>query len=251
MANKQYSSNDYELTFDNNSIMTLCIDGSLPQIKYNFIELSRLFEVEVGSSIDIMAVVKECGSVQSIMTKKQTEINKRDVTFVDASGWAVKCTLWGNQADSFNYEDSPVVALKSAKVSDYNGRTLGVSDATSLVVNPDVPEAHRLRGWYDSKGTSFTFQSYSKDGASSGGSNTLVKNISQLTEEGLGMGEKADWVAIMGTIVYIRSENGPWYPACPSASCNKKVTETGSGWRCEKCDSQYPEPMYRYLLPKF
>jgi replication factor A1 len=38
------------------------------------------------------------------------------------------------------------------------------------------------------------------------------------------------------------------YPACPSEGCNKKVLESGTGWRCEKCDRSYPEPDYRYIL---
>lgn len=39
-----------------------------------------------------------------------------------------------------------------------------------------------------------------------------------------------------------------YYPACPSEGCNKKVLESGTGWRCEKCDRSYPEPDYRYIL---
>ena len=38
------------------------------------------------------------------------------------------------------------------------------------------------------------------------------------------------------------------YPACPSEGCNKKVLESGTGWRCEKCDRSYPEPDHRYIL---
>ena len=38
------------------------------------------------------------------------------------------------------------------------------------------------------------------------------------------------------------------YPACPTEGCNKKVFESGTGWRCEKCDRSYPEPDHRYIL---
>ncbi len=49
------------------------------------------------------------------------------------------------------------------------------------------------------------------------------------------------------TISYIKKDNIS-YPACPSEGCNKKVLESGTGWRCEKCDRSYPEPDHRYIL---
>lgn len=79
--------------------------------------------------------------------------------------------------------------MKGVKVSDFSGRSLGVSDTTSIEVNPDLPEAHRLRGWYDTTGHASTFESYAKGGAS-GGNDTAVKTIGQIAEENMGMGEK-------------------------------------------------------------
>merc|ERR1719471_1588754 len=39
------------------------------------------------------------------------------------------------------------------------------------------------------------------------------------------------------------------YQACPTPDCNKKVVqESGSEYRCEKCDKVYPNFKYRLML---
>jgi replication factor A1 len=45
-------------------------------------------------------------------------------------------------------------------------------------------------------------------------------------------------------------EKPPWYNACPTESCNKKVTlnEASGLWQCEKCDKGFPAPNPRYIL---
>ncbi len=53
---------------------------------------------------------------------------------------------------------------KSGKISDYNGRTMSVLVSSTLQINPDIPEAHALRGWYKKGGCS------SVNDLSSGGS---------------------------------------------------------------------------------
>ena len=170
---------------------------------------------------------------------------KRDLTLVDMSNWSIRCTLWGKMAENFEDQDSPIMAIKGAKVGDYGGRSISSGFDSFMELNPDVPLAHKLRGWYDSAGRSGQFQSYSGGiGAGNAGSNASIY-VSQIMENGLGNGEKPDYFTTQATITHIRHENC-MYPACPS--CSKKVIEMGDSWRCEKCDTSYPEPKYRYLL---
>lgn len=52
----------------------------------------------------------------------------------------------------------------------------------------------------------------------------------------------------MATVLYIRKENC-LYQACPSADCNKKVIDQQNGlYRCEKCNREFPNFKYRFLL---
>jgi replication factor A1 len=48
---------------------------------------------------------------------------------------------------SLNSGMHPILALKNAKIGDFNGRTLSTTSATTLTIDPDVPEAGRLRHW--------------------------------------------------------------------------------------------------------
>ena len=67
------------------------------------------------------------------------------------------------------------------------------------------------------------------------------KLLSSIREDGLGMGEKGDYISFKATINYIKHESDTWYTACPTEGCNKKVVNLGSGsYRCEKCDREFP-----------
>lgn len=104
-------------------------------------------------------------------------------------------TLWGRQAETFEHEDHPVIAIKGAKVSDFGGRSLSVGGVASLSVNPDVEGAYVLRGWYDAKGQGMEFQMYSSSsGPNLMGSGSkpsdMQKTLWQIQNETLGQGEK-------------------------------------------------------------
>ena len=53
------------------------------------------------------------------------------------------------------------MAIKGAKVSDFGGRSLSTLMSSVLMLNPDIPEAHSLRGWFDSVGKNEESQSIS------------------------------------------------------------------------------------------
>lgn len=56
--------------------------------------------------------------------------------------------LWPTQAEKFDGSGEPIVAIKGAKLSDFGGRSLSASFNSTLMVNPDIPEAYKLRGWW-------------------------------------------------------------------------------------------------------
>ena len=243
-ANRQYSTvnNEYELTLDTSTTIARCTDA-MPGVTYKPVEISQLSNVEPNGVVDVIAVVQDPGTIQEITTKAQKQLLKRDVTLVDMSGWAIRCTLWGKMAEQYEDSNHPILAIKGAKVGDYGGRSLSSGFDSFMELNPDVPYGHKLRGWYDSVGSSINFQSFS---GGSGGSGAIGAEasitLSQISENRLGQSDKPDYFTSTGTITHIRQENC-MYPACPT--CSKKVVETGDSWRCEKCDSSYPEPKYR------
>ena len=46
------------------------------------------------------------------------------------------------------HDEHPVVAIKRATVSDYNGKSLNSNDESSIVVNPPHRRTKQLQQWY-------------------------------------------------------------------------------------------------------
>ena len=129
--------------------MEPCLDdASIPSIRYNFCPIDKISACEKDNTIDVIGVVKDSGDLIEFVARSSGKpMKKRDIVLVDMTNAAVTITLWGNDAQSFDGTMNPVLAIKGARVSDYNGKTLSVSMSSTLTLNPDIPEAHQLRGW--------------------------------------------------------------------------------------------------------
>ncbi|KAI9504883.1 Replication factor A protein 1 [Coemansia spiralis] len=255
MARQQFSNvnNQYELTFDGNTSIEQCVDAvDMPQEHFDFIPLASLAKFEKGNVVDVLCVVQQADGVSEI-TAKSTErkMVKRDLVLVDRSGFQVRATLWGQEAQAFDGHNEPVVAFKGIRVGDFGGRSLSLPSLGTITVNPDIPEAHALRGWYDNEGRGAQFQSFG--GEAGGGApsqarfEAQLKTMAQVRDENLGLSDPV-YFNLKGTIVFVRN-TALAYPSCPSAECNKKVIEDNSGrWACEKCARSYDTPDYRYIF---
>lgn len=119
---------------------------------------------------------------------------------------------------------------------------------SSMEINPDIPDAHVLRGWYDAEGITQQFQPQTSTSFS--GSNTVfnrseIRYLDDVRNSTIGQ-EKPEYFSARATIMHIKADNIA-YPACQSEGCSKKVTQQNEdeGWRCEKCDKVWPKPQYR------
>ncbi|XP_046892266.1 LOW QUALITY PROTEIN: replication protein A 70 kDa DNA-binding subunit [Hypomesus transpacificus] len=253
IANKQYSSlkNDYEMTLNGDSSIVPCEDShDVPMVQCDFVSIADLETREKDSVLDVIGVCKSVDEVTRLTTKTSREVSKRTLNLMDMSGKVVSVTLWGEEAEQFDGSGQPVLAIKGAKLSDFGGRSLSASFSSTLMVNPDIPEAYKLRGWYDKEGHAMEAQSLTemRGGGGGGGGNTNWKMLSDIKTEHLGHGDKADYFSCIATIVYLRKENC-LYQACPSQDCNKKVVDQQNGlFRCEKCDKEFPNFKYRLIL---
>ncbi|XP_070685180.1 replication protein A 70 kDa DNA-binding subunit [Pempheris klunzingeri] len=251
IANKQYTSvkNDYEMTLNGESTVIPCEDSSdVPMVQCDFVSIADLENRDKDAIIDVIGVCKSVDEVSRLTTKTNKEVSKRTFGLMDMSGKVVTVTLWGEEAEKFDGSGQPIVAIKGAKLSDFGGRSLSASFSSTLMVNPDIPEAYKLRGWYDEEGHAMDGQSLTEVKGGSRGGNTGWKTLSDVKTEHLGHGDKADYFTCKATIVYLRKENC-LYQACPSQECNKKVIDQQNGmYRCEKCDKEFPNFQYRLIL---
>ena len=88
---------------------------------------------------------------------------------MDRSGKVVSLTIWGAEAEGFDGSTCPVMALKGCKVSDFGGRSLSTHFSSLMNLDPDIPEAHQLRGWFDSVGKNKEVTSISDQRMGGGG----------------------------------------------------------------------------------
>lgn len=267
IAKKQFSTlpNEYEISLESGSEIEECAEaGDVPEVKYNFVPINELNTVEPNNTTDVIAILDSYSDVSEIVSKAtQRPIKKRELSLIDSSGMSVRMTLWGSQAENFEStisgEDKPVMAFKGVKVSDFGGRSLSMFSSSTMSINPDIPESHGLRGWYDNEGNAAPIRAISSamdGGAAAGGGTTPgamraneFRTFAQVKDQSLGTSfERADFFNTRAMVVYIRPGT-LYYTACPSQECNKKVLMDDDGnWRCEKCDRSYPAPVRRYIF---
>lgn len=253
LAKKQFSNlpNDYELQFERDTEVEKAEDqDNKPQIRFNFTKIGDLNSVEKETTIDTVGVLKEVAEVTTITSKSTNkDFSKRELTLADDSQTSVRLTIWGKTAESFEAPLESIIAFKGVKVSDYGGRSLSLLSSGSMMVDPDIDEAHKLRGWFNAVGQNATFSTHQNMATTSGGSKNETKLISQILEEESYLQDAPTYMSIKASVLFVKHNTTVAYAACSTPGCNKKVIEDNPGsWWCEKCQTSFPEPTYRYVL---
>ncbi|CAN4088364.1 unnamed protein product [Withania somnifera] len=188
----------------------------------------------------------------SIRRKSNNEtVPKRDITIADETKKTVVVSLWNDLATNVGQElldmadKSPVVAIKSLKVGDFQGVSLSALSKSNVVVNPDLPEAKKLRFWYDSEGKETSLASVGSgiSPSAKGGARSMYSDRVSLLHitSNPSLGEdKPVFFSVKAYISFIKPDQTMWYRACKI--CNKKVTDDmDSGYWCEGCQKNGAE----------
>ncbi|TYG76596.1 hypothetical protein ES288_D03G126300v1 [Gossypium darwinii] len=264
VANKQFKTvqNDYEMTLNENSVVEEASNEEtfIPETKFNFVPIDQLGPYVNGRElVDIIGVIQSVNTVSNIKRRIDNEnIPKRDLIVADETKKTVVVSLWNELANNVgqelfdNADKSPIVAIKSLKVGDFQGVSLSTLGKSSVMINPDIPEAKKLRSWYDSEGKGSSMASIglglspsSKTGARSMYTDRV--SLTHITSNPSLGDEKPAFFSIKAFVSLIRPEQAMWYRACKT--CNKKVTEAvGSGYWCEGCQKNDEECNLRYIM---
>ncbi|XP_057429961.1 replication protein A 70 kDa DNA-binding subunit A-like [Lotus japonicus] len=260
--NFNHLKNEWEIFLDSNSTVELCPDedGSIPRQQFSFRPISDIENTDSNSILDVIGVVTSVNPSVPILRKNGMETQRRVLNLKDSSGRSVELTLWGEFCNREGQRlqemvDAgvfPILAVKAGKVSDFSGKSIGSISTTQLFINPDFPEAHSLRDWFDQVGKDSASLSISKDFIPGGPKNEIRKTVSQIKDEGLGRSDKPDWITVRATISFMKTDTF-CYTACPlmigDRQCSKKVTRSGNmSWQCDRCNQEFEECDYRYLL---
>ncbi|XP_075162697.1 replication protein A 70 [Haematobia irritans] len=251
-ANKQFCTlkNDYEMTFTSDTVVQLCEDddGGIPEVKYDLVPISQIANMEPKAAVDVVGVCKEVGELQ-VFTSRTTnkEFKKRDLTLVDTSDAAVTLTIWGDDAVNFDGHVQPIILVKGGRINEFNGgKSISMANGSVIKINPDIPEGHKLRGWFDNGGGANITNSVSARTGAGGGFSTEWRTFHEARN--LGTGDKADYFQTKAVVHLVKSNNA-YYKACPQAECNKKVIDENNGhYRCERCNAVFPNFKYRLLV---
>lgn len=260
--NFNHLKNEWEIFLEATSGVDLCPDedASIPHQQFAFRPISEIETAENNSILDIIGVVTSVNPSVPILRKNGMETQRRILNIKDQSGRSVELTLWG---DFCNREGQklhelieagsyPVLAVKAGKVNDFSGKSIGTISSTQLFINLECPEANALTHWFEQGGKDIAAYSISREAMPGGSKNEIRKALSQIKNEGLGRSNKPDWITVKATVTFIKTDTF-CYTACPlmigDRQCNKKVTRSGNSlWQCDRCNQEFEECDYRYLL---
>uniref|UniRef100_A0A1J3E316 Replication protein A subunit n=1 Tax=Noccaea caerulescens TaxID=107243 RepID=A0A1J3E316_NOCCA len=264
LANKQFKTvqNDYEMTINENSDVEEARKEEMfvPQTKFNFVPIDELGAyVNQKELIDVIGIVQSVSPTMSIRRRNDNEmIPKRDITLADESKKTVVVSLWNDLATGLGQElldmadKHPVVAIKSLKVGDFQGVSLSTISRSNVVINPDSPEATKLKSWYDSEGKESSMSAIGSgmSPSANNGSRSMYSDrvcLSHFTSNPSLGEEKPVFFNTRAYISFIKPDQTMWYRACKT--CNKKVTEAmDSGYWCEGCQKKDEECSLRYIM---
>ncbi|XP_011006580.1 PREDICTED: replication protein A 70 kDa DNA-binding subunit B [Populus euphratica] len=264
VANKQFKTvqNDYEMTLNENSEVEEASDEAacIPETKFKFVPIDQLGPyVNSKDLVDVIGIVQSVSPTTSIRRKSNNDtVPKRDIVVADETKKTVVVSLWNELATSVGQElhdiadKSPVVAIKSLKVGDFQGISLSTLGKSIVQVNPVIAESEKLRTWYDSEGKETSMASVgsglspsAKSGARSMYSDRV--SLSHITSNPSLGEDKPAFFSIRAYISFIKPDQTMWYRACKT--CNKKVTDAlGGGYWCEGCQKNDAECSLRYIM---
>lgn len=144
-----------------------------------------------------------------------------------------------------------MIAIKGGRMNEFlGGRSLSTGVSSTFRVNPDIPEAHKLRGWYDNQGQHLdgTTNLSVRTGGGRGDNAPFMTLEEAKAKQTLSTDGRLEF-ACLATVMLIKSENCV-YKACNAQGCNKKVTEDSDNhtYHCPKCNKTYDSFNYRLLV---
>lgn len=251
-ADKRYTTADFEITLNNDSLLELSGDPkderSLPLAKFNFVGIGSLGDLALNQPVDLLGAITEVGEFSTIISKtKNKELKKRNITIVDMSRHSISVTIWGDQAETFVAQEGDIFITKGARVGNYGGKSASAGDC--IFINPDIPETRKVKNWYRNLNErNFTALTSTQE---QGGGGDQWKTIDQMlnmdyvkTQQSSGSGSGL-YGKCKATLITVGKN--PVYKCCPNGGCGKKLIDTQNGeLKCEKCQQTYSTYKYRY-----
>ena len=133
MANKKFTSvqNDYCITFEMKSLIEPASDdGSISMHSFDFVSIGKLKDMFQKKTLDVVGIVINAEQKESIKLKSGESKARKYIEIVDDSLYSIGVTLWGDNLcdQQYNLQVGDLLAIKSARLSDFNGKSLNSDD---------------------------------------------------------------------------------------------------------------------------
>ena len=110
--------------------------------------------------VDLIGLVSSILPASTIRKKDGFGTSRRTVFLRDTSCFSIDVTLCSHHchtkgshvASLYSSDPPPVLAIKGVRLTDYNGKTIESVPSSTILINPDIEETHRLQKWYTDHG---------------------------------------------------------------------------------------------------
>ena len=150
--------NHIEIVLSSTSTIQPCLHAipSIPVHSFHFKTIDDLQATPLNSMVDLIGMVISISPASTIRKKDGSETSRRTVALRDTSCFSIDVTLWGHHchnkgsqlASLYSSDPPPVLAIKGARLTDFNCRTLVIVANTTRHINPDIEPTHILQKWF-------------------------------------------------------------------------------------------------------
>ncbi|GLJ17696.1 hypothetical protein SUGI_0308820 [Cryptomeria japonica] len=245
-----------EITLDSNSVLKRC-DAVVDSQGNNsrFTPINEITYCTNNILVDVIGIVVAVGEPSLIRRKDGSEVTKRIVKINDISTFTVDVNLWGatwqgvgeDLKNMHATQTTVVLAVKNARVGYFNGKVINTTIATTIAINPYIPETETLisRGKIPDDLLTLSCVAGQLNSQYSRMTITAVLERTSLLSETVE-------TTIRAAVRIIKTDSF-CYPACPlkinGKECkNKCVQQNDNVSFCSRCQTHVPECNYKYLL---
>ncbi|XP_053200394.1 replication protein A 70 kDa DNA-binding subunit-like [Panonychus citri] len=222
-TNKTYSTinHDYEININSSTVIVESPEN-ITIVETNLAKLNSIPDHQIGTIVDVIGIIKYCEDANTITTKDNKTKTKRDITIMDDTATSITITLWEAEANNYNPIPSNIIMARKLRIISYQGLKLSTTAATTITINPQIPESDQLRNWYQQHNTNEPIQLSS---ALYQHSYLYKINYEEITK----LANLTLTTNVIATITAILQST--FYNACPNTICKKKVEKP----YCENC----------------
>lgn len=245
VADKRFNnlSHPYEITFFSDAMISPAADDvSIQMVKYSFVPLKVLATRALPFTCDVLGVVIGFQAPRQFNSKATNQpLTKAGITVCDETGHSIEVGIWGDQASTLKESDfagNPVMALKGVRIQEFQGRTGSLSESGTYMVY-DGLEAHALKRWWDSEGSSMNacggITKLTDGMANAGPRNTKLLTLSETRDKTEEVGHEPEYWDAIARLSFVATKNrdGEAVPVMYHG-CQEQVERNGRMIACNK-----------------